>query len=43
LDGLGRIREVGVGPDDYLYILTGNTDGQGFPDKTDDKLLRVIK
>src|SRR6185312_136441 len=37
LDGLGRIREVGVGPDDYLYILTGNTDGQGFPDKTDDK------
>jgi len=32
-----------VGPDDYLYILTGNTDGQGFPDKTDDKLLRVIR
>jgi len=43
LDGLGRIREVGVGPDDYLYILTGNTDGQGFPDKNDDKLLRVVK
>jgi len=43
LDGLGRIREVGVGPDDYLYILTGNTDGQGFPDKKDDKLLRVVK
>jgi len=43
LDGLGRIREVGVGPDDYLYILTGNTDGKGFPDKTDDKLLRVVK
>lgn len=43
LDGLGRIREVGVGPDDYLYILTGNTDGQGFADKKDDKLLRVVK
>lgn len=43
LDGLGRIREVGVGPDNYLYILTGNTDGQGFPDKKDDKLLRVVK
>jgi glucose/arabinose dehydrogenase len=43
LDGLGRIREVSVGPDDYLYILTGNTDGKGFPDKKDDKLLRVIK
>jgi aldose sugar dehydrogenase len=43
LDDLGRIREVGVGPDDYLYILTGNTDGQGFPDKNDDKLLRIVK
>jgi glucose/arabinose dehydrogenase len=43
LAGLGRIREVSVGPDDYLYILTGNTDGNGFPDKNDDKLLRVVK
>jgi len=43
LDGLGRIREVGVGPDGYLYILTGNTDGKGFPDKKDDKLLRIVK
>jgi len=43
LDGLGRIREVGVGPDTYLYILTGNTDGSGFPDKKDDKLLRILK
>ena len=30
LDGLGRIREVGVGPDDYLYILTGNTGERDF-------------
>ena len=43
LDGLGRIREVGVGPDGYLYILTSNTDGKGFPDKKDDKLLRIVK
>ncbi|TLX84518.1 MAG: PQQ-dependent sugar dehydrogenase [Thaumarchaeota archaeon] len=43
LDGLGRIREVGEGPDGYLYILTGNTDGKGFPDKNDDKLLRIVK
>lgn len=43
LDGLGRIREVGVGPDDYVYVLTSNTDGQGFPDKNDDKLLRIVK
>jgi len=43
LDGLGRIREVGEGQDGYLYILTGNTDGKGFPDKKDDKLLRIVK
>src|SRR5437899_5887976 len=43
LDGLGRIREVGEGPDGYLYILTGNTDGKGFPNKNDDKLLRIVK
>ena len=43
LDGLGRIREVGVGPDGYLYLLTGNTDGQGFPDSKDDKLLRIVQ
>lgn len=43
LDGLGRIREVGEGTDGYLYILTSNTDGKGFPDKKDDKLLRIVK
>jgi glucose/arabinose dehydrogenase len=43
LDGLGRIRDVEVGPDGYLYILTGNTGGEGFPDKKDDKLLRIVK
>ncbi len=43
LDGLGRIRDVNMGPDGYLYIITGNTDGRGFPDNTDDKLLRIVK
>ncbi len=43
LDGLGRIREVGKDPEGYLYVLTSNTDGQGFPDKNDDKLLRIVK
>ena len=40
---MGRIRDVSEGPDGNLYILTGNTDGRGFPDKTDDKLLRIVK
>ena len=43
LGGVGRIRDVSEGPDGNLYILTGNTDGRGFPDKTDDKLLRIVK
>ena len=43
LDGVGRIRDVNEGPDGYLYVLTSNTDGRGFPDKTDDKLLRIVK
>ncbi len=43
LDGIGRIRDVGLGPDGYLYILTSNTDGNGFPDNNDDKLLRIVK
>ncbi len=43
LDGVGRIRDVGKGPDGYLYILTSNTDGMGFPGQNDDKLLRIVK
>ncbi|MDE1726109.1 MAG: PQQ-dependent sugar dehydrogenase [Thaumarchaeota archaeon] len=43
LDGVGRIRGVSEGPDGYLYILTSNTDGRGFPDSGDDKLLRIVK
>jgi len=43
LSGLGRIRDVAVGPDGYLYLITSNTDGKGFPDASDDKLLRIMK
>ncbi len=38
---LGRIRDVVVGPDGFLYIATSNTDGRGTPKKDDDKILRV--
>ena len=41
--GMGRIRDVIQGPDDYLYLITSNTDGKAFPDKDDDKLLRILK
>ena len=43
LGGLGRIRDVNQGPDGFLYIITSNTDGKGFPDSSDDKLVRIIK
>ena len=43
LSGMGRIRDVAVGPDGYLYLITSNTDGKGFPDVSDDKLLRIVK
>ena len=43
LSGLGRIRDVNEGPDENLYVITSNTDGKGFPDSSDDKLLRIIK
>ena len=43
LSGVGRIRDVGQGPDDYVYIITTNTDGKAFPAPDDDKLLRILK
>ena len=43
LSGVGRIRDVSEGPDGYLYIISSNTDGKGFPDKTDDKLIRILR
>jgi len=43
LSGIGRVRDVVQGSDGSLYLITSNTDGKGFPDRTDDKLLRIIK
>ena len=43
ISGIGRIRDVAIGPDDHLYLITSNTDGKGFPDASDDKLLRIVK
>ncbi len=43
LSGIGRIRDVGQGPDGYVYIITTNTDGKAFPAPDDDKLLRILK
>ena len=43
LSGIGRVRDVVQGPDGSLFVITSNTDGKGFPDDTDDKLLRIMK
>lgn len=43
LSGLGRIRDVMEGSDGYLYLITSNTDGKGFPDSKDDRLVRILK
>ncbi len=40
---MGRIRDVDEGNDGYLYVITSNTDGKGFPTPDDDKLVRILK
>jgi glucose/arabinose dehydrogenase len=37
----GRLRDVVVGPDGMLYILTNNRDGRGVPTAEDDQLIRI--
>ncbi len=37
----GRIREVAMGPDGYLYLTTSNHDGRGQPAPDDDRVLRI--
>ncbi|OGH27787.1 MAG: hypothetical protein A3C27_02365 [Candidatus Levybacteria bacterium RIFCSPHIGHO2_02_FULL_39_36] len=37
----GRIREVILGPDNFLYITTSNRDGRGLPQNNDDKIMRI--
>jgi len=42
LSGIGRVRDVVEGSDGSLYVITSNTD-ERFPDRTDDKLIRILK
>lgn len=37
----GRIRDVVLGPDNMLYITTSNRDGRGYPNPSDDKIIRI--
>ncbi len=37
----GRIREVILGPDDFLYVSTSNRDGRGNPLLGDDKIIKI--
>ena len=42
LDGtFGRLRDVVVGPDGYIYISTNNRDGRGSPAAADDRIIRL--
>ncbi|WP_337843780.1 PQQ-dependent sugar dehydrogenase [Thermus sp.] len=41
LEGLGRLREVRVGPDGALYVTTSNRDGRGRVRPGDDRVLRL--
>lgn len=37
----GRIRDVTLGPDNFLYITTSNKDGRGNPATDDDRIIRI--
>ena len=37
----GRLRDVVVGPDNLLYVLTSNRDGRGLPTADDDQIIRI--
>ena len=42
LSGAGRIRDVAVDPaDGSIYVITSNTDGKGFPNPDDDRLIHI--
>src|SRR5690606_13009481 len=37
----GRLRALVLGPDGKFYFSTSNTDGRGFPQKGDDKVIAI--
>lgn len=39
---VGRVRDIIEGPDGSIYFSTSNRDGRGKPDKTDDKIIKLI-
>ena len=41
-EGLGRLREVVMGPDGHLYVTTSNCDGRGSCPPGKDKVLRIV-
>jgi glucose/arabinose dehydrogenase len=42
VDGtFGRLRDVIVGPDGFLYVSTNNRDGRGSPAAADDRIIRL--
>lgn len=41
--GLGRLREVIMGPDGELYVTTSNCDGRGICPPEKDKILRITR
>ncbi len=42
VQGLGRVREVTVGPDGLVYFSTSNRDGRGSARAGDDKIYRIV-
>ena len=37
----GRLRDVVIGPDNFIYLLTSNRDGRGVPTADDDQIIRI--
>lgn len=37
----GRLRDVEIGPDGFIYVTTSNGDGRGNPAADDDKILKI--
>jgi len=38
----GRLRDVAVGPDGFVYVATSNKDTRGNPDDGDDRIFRIV-